>query len=263
MESRMKKFLVHNGGSRQYRSIIRFLQKKIPHQEYVVSNFHNKIFDLGYLTKPNILIFPMSEYTQEIHNYISEKSSSIKVILFVDMKIPQPDLLDHLAKNNCYFIVDSKTGYNLINSIQYDHIYDDDIFTNIDVGDRNDKVAVSLSIDNEKNTKLLKNILYPHITKYPLVLFNNPEFKHEQNIGLYNEPDLNYILNKFSYFMDLDQEFLIEAKVCGISVLNESDNTDASIDNKNYNTIFDNIDIEKYKCSLFVENYLLHFLGIS
>jgi hypothetical protein len=262
MEKRMTKFLVHNGGSRQYRSIIRYLQKLIPNTHYAVNHLHNKIFDFAYVVKPDILIFPISEYTQEIHNYIEKNANTIKTVLFIDIQVPQVELLNHLSKNNCRFILDSKIGYSLSNSISYDHIYDDQIFTRIEVGERNNKLAVSLSLDNGKNTKLLKDILYPNITKYPLVLFNNPEFKHEQNIGVYNESDLNYILNKFSYFMDLDGEFLIEAKVCGIPVLNECSNTDEAIDNKNYNTIFDNTQIEQYKCSSFVENHLAPFLGI-
>lgn len=263
METSMKKFLIHNGGSRQYRSIIRHLQKHIPPANYVVNQLHNRIFDIGYITKPDVLIFPISEYTQEIHNYIEKNIKKLRPIFFIDAKIPQEELLKHLSDNNCSFIIDSQTEYILPNSITYKYIYDDHIFYDMNLIERNGKLAVSLGMDNERNTKLLKDILYPHITKYPMVLFNNPEFKYEQNIGFFNEPDLNYILNQFSYFMDLDNEFLLEAKVCNIPVLNETNDTDNAIDKKNYNLTMLETSIEEFKCSLFVENKLLDFLGIK
>lgn len=260
----MKKFLIHSGGSRQYRSIIRHLQNHITPVNYIVNQLHNKIFDISYITKPNVLIFPISDYTQEIHNYIQKNNTTLQTVFFIDILIPQTDLLNHLSQqNNCSFIIDNKTHYKLNNSISYDHIYDDQIFKILDVGERNEKLAVSLSADNNKNTELLKDILYPNISKYPIVLFNNPEFKHEQNIGLFNEPDLNYILNKFSYFMDLDNEFSVEAKICGIPIIRECTDTDTAIQNKDYLTTLQDIDTEQYRCSSFVKNKLLDFLGIK
>jgi vacuolar-type H+-ATPase subunit H len=70
---------------------------------------------------------------------------------------------------------------------------------------RNDKIAVLLSDDNQKNDQYLQNILYP-MTKEKLVLFNSMSYRHSQNVGILNPTDLCLILNTYKCLLDLDNK---------------------------------------------------------
>jgi hypothetical protein len=260
----MTTILAHMGGTRKYRSILRHLYKELPKAVHA-DNLHNKIFDISYVKKPSILLFPISEYTQEIHTFISEKHRSIKPLIVIDKQVSQIEILGFLDREaSSKFIIDSQTKYTLPSSISYEYLYDDLIFHKLDNIDRNNKIAVSLSADNEKNHKYLDQHLFPTNSRIPgLVLFNNPEFKHPQNIGIYNEPDLNFILNTYSYYVDMDDDFGIEAEACQIKQINKEQALDECIKNQSWDTKYSGHNFEEYKCSSFISNKLLPFLGLK
>ena len=250
----MQRILAHNNGDRKYRGVLRHLQNNTI--DINTQNLHNNIFDLTYIYKPDILLYPINEYTQEIHNFIV--SHKISCVLFIDTTIPQDDLLTVLQKHDhIKFIVNKNTNYQLTNSIWYDQLYDDNIFRKLDNIERNNKIAVSLSYNNDVNHQYLDQYIIPNHYQYPIVLFNNPEFKHPQNIGIYNEPDLNYVLNSFSYFVDMDKEFEVEASVSQIKLLDHT--TNLSVDSA-VEPIPD-AKLQSYKISEFVSNILIPFLG--
>jgi len=259
----MTTILAHIGGTRKYRSILRHLYQKIPTLLHT-DNLHNKIFDVSYVKKPSTLLFPISEYTQEIHTFISEKHENIKPLIVIDRSVAQPELLGFLQKNtSSNFIVDSQTQHELAPSVSYDYLYDDLIFHKLNNIERNTKIAVSLSSDNEKNHKYLDQYLFPNNRISGLVLFNNPEFKHPQNIGICNEPDLNFILNTYSYYVDMDDEFGVEAAACNIIQIDKEQPLDECIKNHLWNTKHSEQSVEQYKCSAFVSDKLLPFLGLN
>lgn len=259
----MKKILAHDGGSRTYRSIIRHIHKYV---ESITSvNLHNKLYDTCYLLKPEILIYPISEYSQEIHNFITENiKQSSAFFIVIDTKVEQVELLNFLTKNtDIKFIVDTniENTYVFTNGINYTNIYDDDLFFPIKElsESRAAKVAVLLSQNNELNHLYLDNQLLPQKQQYAKVLFNNPQFTHPQNIGMCNEPDLNFILNYYSYLLDLDQQFMIEASVCGIPVVSQPEAIDDAIEKRLFKEPY--LDTNILKCSDFVQNTLLPILG--
>jgi hypothetical protein len=258
----MIKILAHAGGSRKYRSILRHLYQQIPESLHT-DNLHNKIYDLSYVKKPDILLLPISEYTQEIHTFISEKYQNIKPLIVIDRSVSQPELLGFLQNTaSSKFVIDSQNQHELSSAISYDYLYDDLIFHKLNNIERNTKIAVSLSADNEKNHKYLDQYLFPNNDRISgLVLFNNPEFKHPQNIGIYNEPDLNFVLNTYSYYVDMDNEFGVEASVCNIIQIDKEQPLDECIKNQLWDTKYSNHNLEQYKCSSFISDKLLPFLG--
>jgi hypothetical protein len=259
----MTTILAHVGGTRKYRSILRHLYQKIPTVLHT-DNLHNKIFDVSYVKKPSILLFPISEYTQEIHTFISEKYQNTKPVIVIDRSVSQPELLGFLQQSvSSNFIVDSQTQHNPAPALSYDYLYDDLIFHKLNNIERNTKIAVSLSADNEKNHKYLDQYLFPNNRISGLVLFNNPEFKHPQNIGICNEPDLNFILNTYSYYVDMDNEVGVEAAACNIIQLDKEQPLDECIKNQLWDTKHSEQSVEQYKCSSFVSDKLLPFLGLK
>jgi hypothetical protein len=229
----MKSILAHHGGSRKYLSILRHLKKNIPSLQIEI--LHNKAYDIFYVQKPQIIFFPVNEYTQEIHTLFSEKHQLVKIILYIDVEIQQTDLKEYLFTMCSGFIIDqNKSDQKADKGVYIKDSYDSDIFKPIDIKNKNTKVAVALSNDLSKNDKYLKEILYPKEKELQIVLFNNPEYKHIQNIGIFNEADLNHILNTFGYFMDLDDEFTTEAHVVGCKVLDKNKSIKEAIKNKDF-----------------------------
>lgn len=258
----MKKILIHNGGNRQYRSIVRYMNSVVSTTYQTQSaNLHNNIFDTTYIYKPNILLFPFAEYTQEIHNFVEVNHNNIMIVLYMDIEVSDSRLLSYLQNTNCHYIVKNNSVNLNKNMISFDYLYDDSVYKIIPEIERNNKIAIGLSNNNEINQKILTQFLYPNLCQYELVLFNNPEFKHPQNIGIYNEPDLNYVLNSFSCFVDLDEDFALEAAATKIPWIGTKENFIEDIaTTKLENNKFYQYD--EYKASSFISEKMLPYLGI-
>lgn len=259
----MKKILAHTSGNRQYRSLLRQLSVLDKNAVSIhATNLHNNIFDTTYLYKPDILLYPMIEYTQEIHNYIENYHNKQKIILYIDMILDNTDLIRYLSHTDCLFIVKNNTTKIDSNKIiPFDYLYDDNLYFRLPNTSRNNKIAVSLSNDNIKNKNILESYVYPNKCEYPIVLFNNPEFKHPQNIGTYNEPDLNYVLNTYGYFIDIDREFELEAAATNIAWLSGEDNFIETIRNGTWFNRFQEL-YTQYAVTNFAKKQLLPFLGL-
>lgn len=254
------KILIHSGGQRHYRSIVRHLIKQNINADLLIENTHNRLFDLCYINKPQICILPIIEYTQETHNYILSHDKEVKIYLYVDTVISNTSLLEFLNNSACFYICQKMYQQNLPNALIYDYLYDDDIYKPL-AEDRNNKIAVSLAKNNALNQEILSKIIYPNRVKYPIVLFNNPEFIHPQNVGIFNEPDLNYIFNTFQYFVDIDKEFILEAHINKIHTI-VSHNIIESIEKENFDKSF-TADVINYSCSKFVSDHLVSYLGLK
>lgn len=248
------------GGSRLYRSIIRHLKKQT---ECLVAQMHDQVYDTIYTTKANIIIYPISEYTQEIHNYIvDEANKKVSLVLYIDRNIEQKELLDFLTKNTATkYIIPKNIGYNLDSRcLIHENMYDNHIYSQMNMQEsRNNKVAVLMSSEDDRNHEYLDSQLFPYKNKYPIVLLNNPNFKHDQNIGICNEIDLNFILNKYSYLVDLDKEFFIEAKISNIPIVDTSLSIQDSIDQMKFIPYVDTA----IDCETFVKNQMIQFLESS
>lgn len=258
--SNQTKIILHTSGSRQYRSIARHLAKNhLDKASFIIENLHNQIFDICYIQQPEKILFPLSEYTQEIHNYIA-LNNQIQFYFYVDFDMNHQELVGFLNQTNSKYICQSKYKERFKNSLFFDYLYDDDIYHPLENIQKNSKVAVSLSQNNDLNKSILENIIYPNLTEYDIVLFNNPKFVHPQNIGIYNEPDLNYIMNIFSYFVDIDKMFLLESFINNIPTITDTNILDA-LKEQRFDSSFQGSCLE-YKCSQFVANHLVSFLGI-
>lgn len=230
----MKKILLHLSNENEYRSFVRALVKNCSDQFQIIGNsVHGTLFDTHHKLKPDIVILPTNEYTQEFHDYITEYHKTVKIILFTNNLVVNIQIINFW--NNMNISILSKTEHypelKPTNWIQCNDLYDDNIYYNLNKA-RNNKIAVMLSTDDEKNRNALEKVLYPNSTN-KLVLFNSTTFKHPQNVGLLTPEDLCKVLNVFHKLIDLDNKFSAEASVCGIdSISIDGEILDNIVNNK-------------------------------
>jgi hypothetical protein len=190
----------------------------------------------------------VSEYTQEFHDFITEYHNSTKVVLFLNVHVDKKDIFKFWNENNVsvvgksiYFAGANDAGLWL----QYDSLYDDTVYSQIDNSVRNDKIAVILSSDDTKSALSLGSLLYPNSSE-KLVLFNSPTYKHPQNVGMLNPADTCVIFNTYKALIDIDDSFRLESQVCGIPNISTEDDLLKNIQNNTTKEIIENADKLSY-----------------
>jgi len=251
------KILIHVAKENEYISFIQNLNPIISDDNEIIAlSVHGNLFELFYAHKPNIVILPANEYTQEFHDFINEHNKSCKIIIFVNVNIPDEQLIEYwninkiilAGKKQCLITV-------LENPLLYSKLYDSNIFYRIDPNKpRNDKIAVMLSENNQKNIDIIGPMLYPYSNE-KLVLFNSPTFNPAQNVGMLNQYDACLILNTYMCLIDLDDKYSIEAQVCGIDNIEIENDISSNIANKILkNTQYD-LDTSSFK--YYIQNQFL------
>jgi hypothetical protein len=84
----------------------------------------------------------------------------------------------------------------------------------------------------EKQTSIpnsIENKLYPNQSN--ILMFNNINIKHDQNIGFLSELNRAEILQESSFFVCDSDYYALEAKLCGCEIL-DINNLDNNITNK-------------------------------
>lgn len=242
----MKKILLHLSNENEYKAFTKALVKNNHELQIMGSVVHGTLFDISHKSKPDIVILPTNEYTQEFHDYITEYHKSQKIILFTNNTVVNTNIINFWNQTKTT-IVAKKTLYPEQQPnywISYDHLYDSDIYYNMNIL-RNNKIAVLLSDNDEKNHILLDKHLYPSSNE-KLVLFNSTTFQHPQNVGLLRPEDACQILNTYNALLDMDDKFIIEARVCGISNLSLDGDIAKNITEKILKPTIDNLTDKSY-----------------
>lgn len=228
-----QKILAHIGQDQnEYKSFLHNLLSAQNEDMVIVgTNLHGNLFDIYHINKPNIIITCASEYSQEMHDFIHEFHDSVKIGIFLNVVVTNTELLS-FWKDNKIFCIGPRDRIDqqlMDQSYLYSKLYDSRIFK-LQEHTRNDKIAVLLSSDDDKNNQILASVLYP-VSHEKLVLFNSATYKHPQNVGVLFPPDINLVLNKYNKLLDLDNLYNIEAQVCGITNILIDDNILYNIQN--------------------------------
>jgi len=254
----------HDGVNNVIKAINKYLIKNISTEKdthLLFTSLHGKLFAMYDQHKPDFLLWPVSEYTQELQDFITEYNSNIKIVLIVDVVIPQEELNTFLnSRNNVAMIVSNDIATKYRNTIlNYGRMYDDEVYHASEL-ERNDKIVALLSTDNDKNHRMLDEIIYPNNKHdHKIVVLNNPEFESPVNLGIFNYHDLSIILKTFKGVLDIDKTFQLEAQVCGIKYFDIDDgNILDAIDNDRCCANID--DISNHTYSHFVQHDLLPHL---
>jgi hypothetical protein len=239
----MNKILAHVCNQRIYFPLLQQLNQKI---DIINGSLHGNIFDAYHKYQPNTVILPIYEYTQEFHEFVDTFKDKINIVIFMG-DIVHKDLTEYCHKFNIKTIKQGET---------YEYIYDSTVFVDLKT-QRNDKILTILHNDNTINHQLLDDILYPK-SNTKIVLINNPQFNHPQNIGLANSADMAVLLNKFEYVLDLTQSYSLEAQSCGIKNISLNGNLIDNIKELNLISLKDNI--QQYSMENFINNKLLKLI---
>jgi len=260
----MIKIASHDGANNIVKAINKYLMKNLSttkNIQMLFASLHGRLFSMYDQHKPDYLLWPVSEYTQELQDFITEYAVGIKIILIIDVVIPQEELNTFLnSRNNVVMIVDDNLATEYRNTIlSYGRMYDDEVYQKSDFK-RNDKIIALLSSDNDKNHRMLDKIIYPNNEHdHKIVVVNNLEFDSPVNVGIFNYYDLGFIFKTFSGVLDIDHIFQLEAQACGIKYFNIDDGDILNaIDNNKYHINIENISEHTY--GHFVENKLLPHL---
>lgn len=258
------KILLHHTNHNLYRSMVKnLIQHHSEDLDIILQIIHGNLFRLFNEYKPTVVFLPVAEYTQELHDFIQEYNSQVKISLLVDREIDNPKLIQFWKDVGLYLVTAKGLSDFPVSDhgIEYPALYDSDIFSNTNAV-RNNKVAVILTSDQNQNEQVLSSWLYPQNADSKLVLFNNPEFKHPQNVGIFNNTDLNIILNSFSYLIDIDNKYNLEALVCGIQNLDIDKIEDINnVEKYSIKTLsLSTEDLSQRTYRFFVQNNLIPFL---
>lgn len=201
-----------------------------------LANLHDNIYDTCLSSRPSTIILQIEEYTQEIHQFINDKSLYDKKIILTVDNCPSlfekyKNLITDLHKNqllNLSLILPVDLYAPLIENgvdqnklIPYNRLYNNIIF-NTNNSIRNNKILVILDRDISC-LDYVKPYLYPNTNK-PIVMVNNPEVDYDQNIGLMFDSDMNNALNSFGSVLDLSKSYEAEIIACGIPSYTIEDN---------------------------------------
>lgn len=254
-----KTILINDARSNAAKSINKYLLEEFgPDENYDVlfNVFHQKLYHVHQTKKPDIVVWAISEYTQEIHDYIVEFSSFVRIILLVDTPVTQNDLIAFLNQSNVHIILDTTTNYELSNLVaKYDKLYEDSLFFNQEK-QKNNKTLILLSRDNKKNLEVI-NLPKEIKEVYNIVAIGNSNYESTINLGLFNYAQLGGILSDFSIVVDIDNEYSLECQACGIP----SAVVDKDLDITNITSFKPEIeDINKYTYKNFVNNNIIPFI---
>ncbi len=254
-----KTILINDARSNAAKSINKYLLEEFgldENYDVLFNVFHQKLYHVHQTKKPDIVVWAISEYTQEIHDYIVEFSSTVKIILLVDTPITQNDLIQFLNQSNVNIILDTNTKYEFTNPIAtYSKLYEDSLFFD-QKKDKNNKTLILLSKDNDKNLEVI-NLPKEIEQVCNVVAIGNPDYESNINLGLFNYAELGDILSNFSTVVDIDNNYNLECQACGVP----SALIDEDFDITNITTFNPEIeDIEKYTYKNFVTNNIIPFI---
>jgi hypothetical protein len=248
--------VINDSPTNDAKSINKYLLESLSTDYDIVFNsLHGRLFHIHQTMKPKLLIWSASQYTQEFHDYITEHQNDTCIILLIDIAINQKDLVDFIKNSNVTIILNTQTQVQIDNIAQYARLYEDDLFFSTSQ-ERNDKTLVLLSKENENNQKI-NELCYPN-TNHKIVAVGNPEFDSPINLGIYNLPDLAFMLNKFKNVIDIEGNNILPAQACEVPCIDTNGDLKQNFKNNVFIQPVDNLKELTYK--YFVNQNILPFI---
>lgn len=250
------KIITHISTDNEYRSFIKNLYQDNDIATVSSANLHGNLFELYYQHKPDVLVLCASEYTQEFHDFITEHEKHLQIVLFINVPISNIQLIDFWNSTSILGVGQNNYLEKPLNKndLFYNKLYDSTLFNKEESANRQDKIAVLLSKNDNINETVIGPYLYP-ATKEKFVLFNSQTYKKPQNTGTLNMADICAVFNTYKCLIDLDNNYELEAKVCGIENISTDGNLIENI--QNHVTKKSDINIEESSYEYFIKNKFL------
>lgn len=182
----------------------------------IFANIDRNIYKIRSQINPDVYIFSEKQMGYEEHHFCQNVKDK-KIIVYTESKKP----------------VELPAHVTIINHSSMPLLCNTQRFQNADATIRDIDYCYFLDYD-EKIPQQLINRLYPN-TKYKILLFNNTNIKHPQNLGYLTEDEKAQVLNNAKYFISNNMNYAIEANMCGCKVVN-LDWQDVSCDDIDYKT---------------------------
>lgn len=219
---------------------------------------YGRLFDFTKRNRPSSVFLSLSDYSQEVHDWVEDYQNSVNIFLLLDKKIgtDNSDLWSYLCASNIKMIINSHfTPDAPSNHLSYDSRYDSACFSNKGQ-DRNDKIAV-MSDSVQSNKDIINELLYPN-TKLKINIFNDVDWETPQNVGMLDPVQLNEVLNHYSVFVDLTSSMQLEAQACGIPYIDTSGDLKQDITDNKFKSEIDKLD--KRTWAYFTEHEVLPYI---
>jgi hypothetical protein len=187
---------------------------KLDNTNIYTANINNNLYAIHYSKNISHLFVSASLITNEIQQYIAEFFQSVKIFIYHDTGLNH-EILD-TYKNTCIHLIDKK--YKTKNTISIPVLVNTSLYNGIknNIEKTHDIVCF---LDNLKEIPdKLKLFLYPN-SQLRIILFNNANIKHSQNLGTLTEYDKSIILSQAKYFIPIDENYIAEAFISGCEVI--------------------------------------------
>lgn len=177
----------------------------------VFANTSNVLYKLHFIHNFDVCFFSVNDdISREINNFILEFQSKKKIFLYYTNPSAQDystifKHVTHISRNGI------KLSGKHIELPEY--FFNEKLFIKNSTEQRIEKYCVFLGLSKDIPEKL-QSILYPNTT-IPINMFESPYIKHCQNMGMISEIEKAKILQTYKYFINIDNSYAHEAKICG------------------------------------------------
>ncbi len=170
---------------------------------------HNNLYDIHYKYNFDTYIFLANGLTAEIYQFVQDYADSTHIVFYHNNSVNE-NILNLSTKIKHI----SHASHDLCLTIPL--LVNDHIFSNSNNETKSENILCFLDGHNSIPNQL-KSILYPN-TKNRLQLFSKT-IKHQQNFGYLSELEKAQLLNNSKYYLDIDNNYLVEAMLCGAKVM--------------------------------------------
>lgn len=201
------------------------------HIDTYCSDINQDLYRIYHYYPFDIAIFLASKFNNETAQFISEfySSQNIKFFIYHDQHNEEIISLFGSAAINLVHTASSNK------SILIPELINLFLFSNLKIPRKKNRYAVFLDGIKEIPDNL-NDKLYPN-TKLQISLFNSSHIQNPQNIGLISEIEKAQILNTYEFFIDINNNYANEARVCGAKVLDIDKLKEKSKPDKNNKSI--------------------------
>ena len=130
--SNQQQLLLHDASNILVKSINKYILQNLDYKKTKVAlhPMHGKLFGVHQEQKIQQLIWPLSEYSQELHDFINEYPET-KIFIIVDSLIDNDDLVSFLSNKSISKLLIIPIVQNFQKLSPYNQMYDHQIFYNM------------------------------------------------------------------------------------------------------------------------------------
>jgi len=183
--------------------------------ENICANIDNRLYSLYFKYNFETFFFVADkEISRELNTFIIEFQETKKIFLY--HKNPETKDYSKIFKKVIHL---SDHGIKLQGShVELpEYFVNEKLFNNENNSNIKDKYCVFLEM-KQKLPESLESLLYPNSDK-PINMFNSPHINHYQNMGTLSEAQKAQILKEYKYFINIDNNYIHEAKLCGCQIV--------------------------------------------